>query len=288
MTGRPRAASTSGRQRDGRSIVIAAASTIVVFGLLGWVIVSSPNWPEVRDQFFDPRLFWESLGDVLVGDPDIPGQVIPPFWKNIVIALIAEGFILVVALGLAIARGAPGPAFAPLRILATAYVDLFRAVPGIVIIFALGFGVPALGLPGVPNDPTFWAIVTLTLLYSAYVSEVYRAGLESIHPSQEAAARSLGLSRIQALRYVLVPQAVRRVVPPLLNDFIGLTKDTVLVSFIGVVEIFRTAQIKNAATFNFTPYVAVAVVFIIVTIPMARLVDRLAARDKARAQAGVR
>jgi polar amino acid transport system permease protein len=134
----------------------------------------------------------------------------------------------------------------------------------------------------------FWAIVTLTLLYSAYVAEVYRAGLESIHPSQEAAARSLGLSRIQSLRHVLVPQAVRRVIPPLLNDFIGLTKDTVLISFIGVIEAFKTAQIKSAAAFNFTPYVAVAVLFVVLTIPMTRAVDRLAARDRSRAQAGAR
>jgi len=277
MTGRKSANSSSGRQRDGRSIVIATVSTVVVFGLLGWIIVSAPNWPQVSAQFFDPELFGASLEDL-----------IPAFWKNVQIALIAEVLILVAALGLAIARGAPGPALLPVRFLATAYVDLFRAVPGIVVIFAFGLGIPALDLPGVPNDPTFWAVVTLTLLYSAYVCEVYRSGLESIHPSQEAAARSLGLSHLQTLRYVLVPQGVRRVIPPLLNDFIGLTKDTVLVSFIGVVEIFRTAQIKSYATFNFTPYVALAVVFIIVTIPMARFVDRLAARDRARSQTGVR
>ena len=139
-----------------------------------------------------------------------------------------------------------------------------------------------------PVDQFFWAIVTLTLVYSAYVSEVYRAGIESVHPSQEAAARSLGLSRAQALRFVILPQAVRRVVPPLLNDFIGLQKDTVLVSFIGVVEIFRTAQIINAATFNFTPYVAVALVFVVVTIPLARFTDWLVARDRRRAAAGAR
>jgi polar amino acid transport system permease protein len=158
-------------------------------------------------------------------------------------------------------------------------VDVFRAIPGVLVIFALGFGAPALRLPGLPNDPFFWAVVTLTLLYSAYVSEVYRAGIESVHPSQEAAARSLGLSRWQALRYVVLPQAIRRVIPPLLNDFIGLQKDTVLVSFIGVVEVFRTAQIKQAASFNFTPYVAVAVIFLLVTIPLARFTDWLLARQ---------
>ena len=136
-----------------------------------------------------------------------------------------------------------------------------------------------LRLPGLPIEPFFWAVVTLTLLYSAYVSEVYRAGIESVHPSQDAAARSLGLSRGQSMRYVVLPQAVRRVIPPLLNDFIGLQKDTVLVSFIGVVEVFRTAQIKQAASFNFTPYVAVAVIFLLVTIPLARFTDWLLARQ---------
>jgi polar amino acid transport system permease protein len=165
---------------------------------------------------------------------------------------------------------------------------VFRAVPGILVIYLLGFGVASLGLPGVPNEPFFWAVVTLTLVYSAYVSEVYRAGIDSVHPSQDAAARSLGLSRAQALRHVIIPQAVRRVGPPLLNDFIGLQKDTVLVSYIGVVEIFRTAQIKQAALFNFTPYVAVALVFIVVTVPLARLTDRLIARDRKAQAAGVR
>jgi polar amino acid transport system permease protein len=187
---------------------------------------------------------------------------------------------------IAILRGLPGPVFFPVRAIGTAYVDVFRAVPGIVIIFILGFGVPGLGIPGVPNDRFFWGIIALTVIYSAYVSEVYRAGIESVHPSQEAAARSLGLSRAQSMRHVILPQALRRVVPPLLNDFIGLQKDTVLISFIGVVEIFRTAGIKQAATFNFTPYIGVALVFIVVTIPLTRVVDWLVARDRRRVAQG--
>jgi polar amino acid transport system permease protein len=158
----------------------------------------------------------------------------------------------------------------------------------VLVIYMLGFGIPGLGMAGVPVEPFLWAVVALTLLYSAYVSEVYRAGIESIHPSQEAAARSLGLTRFQALRFVVLPQAVRRVIPPLLNDFIGLQKDTVLVSFIGVVDLFRTAQIKQAATFNFTPYLAVALVFIVVTFPLARIVDWLVARDRTRPAASSR
>ena len=266
---------SGGRQSDGRrSSWIAFASTLVVFGLLGTIIVNSPGWPEIQRSFLDAERFGDAWGDV-----------VPAFLKNVQLALIAEGLVLVLALVLAVLRSLPGPAFFPFRVLATIYVDVFRAVPGVLIIFALGFGAPALRLPGLPNEPFFWAIVTLTLLYSAYVSEVYRAGIESVHPSQDAAARSLGLSRWQSLRYVVLPQAIRRVIPPLLNDFIGLQKDTVLVSFIGVVEIFRTAQIKQAASFNFTPYFAVAVVFLLVTIPLARFTDWLLARQARRGEA---
>jgi polar amino acid transport system permease protein len=172
--------------------------------------------------------------------------------------------------------------------MATVYTDVFRAVPGIVWIFLLGFGMPSLRIEGVPKDPFFWALVSLTLIYTAYVAEVYRAGIDSVHPSQDAAARSLGLSRFQSLRHVVLPQAVRRVIPPLLNDFIGLQKDSVLVSFIGVIEIFRTANIKQAASFNFSYYVGVALVFLVVTIPMTRLVDWLIARERRARAAGGR
>ena len=161
---------------------------------------------------------------------------------NIQLFLIAEVLVLAFGLVLAVMRSLPGPVFFPVRVMATAYVDVFRALPGILVIYVLGFGIPGLGLVDPGPTSASSAIVALTLVYSAYVSEVYRAGIESVHPSQDAAARSLGLSRFQALRHVIVPQAVRRVIPPLLNDFIGLQKDTVLVSFIGVVEIFRTPR----------------------------------------------
>jgi polar amino acid transport system permease protein len=155
-------------------------------------------------------------------------------------------------------------------------------VPTILVIYLLGFGVPALQISGLPNDPLFWGVVALILVYSAYVSEVYRAGIESVHPSQEAAARSLGLSRGKALRFVVLPQAVRRVVPPLLNDFIGLQKDTALVALLGPVEAFRQSQIEVASTFNYTPYVVTAIIFILLTIPLARFTDWLVARDRRR------
>jgi polar amino acid transport system permease protein len=259
-----------------RSTLIALASTIVVLGGLTLLITSSPSWPDVQHSFFDGAVFAYSLP-----------KVIEAFGANIVLFVIAEILTLVLGLVLAILRGLPGPVFFPLRLLATIYVDFFRAVPGLLIIALLGFGVPALNLPGVPGDEFFWAIIALTLVYSAYVSEVYRAGIESVHWSQEAAARSLGLTRLQSLRFVVVPQAVRRVIPPLLNDFIGLQKDTVLVSTLGVVEIFRESSIIKAAKFNFTPYIAVALVFVVITIPLARLTDWLIARDRA-GQAGNR
>ena len=254
-----------------RATLIALASTILVFGALAIVITNAPNWPEVRDAFFNAEVFERSWPSVLKA-----------FGTNVALFLIAELLILVLALVLAVLRGLPGPVFFPVRLLATAYVDLFRAVPGILVIYLLGFGIPGLGIAGIPNDVFFWGVVALTLVYSAYVSEVYRAGIESIHWSQEAAARSLGLSRLQALRYVIVPQAVRRVIPPLLNDFIGLQKDTVLVSVIGVVEIFRQGQILKSATFNFTPFMAIALIYVLMTIPLARFTDWLVGRDRAR------
>jgi polar amino acid transport system permease protein len=215
--------------REGlRAALLAALSTVVVFGVLWFVVVNAPGWPAVQKKFLNGQVFADSW-------PLIVGA----FWVNVQLFLTAEVLILALGLVLAVLRSLRGPVFFPVRLLATIYVDLFRALPGVLVIFILGFGIPGLGIAGVPVDPFLWAVVALTLLYSAYVSEVYRAGIESVHPSQEAAARSLGLSGWQALRYVVLPQAIRRVIPPLLNDFIGLQKDTVLVSFVGVVEIFR-------------------------------------------------
>ncbi len=268
------------RGREGgalRSTGIALASTVVVFAALAVVIVNAPGWAEVQHKFLNGAVFAKSW-------PAIAGS----FWVNVQLFVIAEVLILAFGLLLAILRSLPGPVFFPARLIATIYTDVFRALPGVLVIYILGFGMPGLGIEAIPRDPFFWAVVSLTLIYSAYVSEVYRAGIESIHPSQEAAARSLGLSRVQSLRYVIVPQAIRRVIPPLLNDFIGLQKDTVLVSYVGVVEIFRQSYIKQAGNFNFTPYIATALVFLIVTIPLARLTDVLVARDRRRAAASAR
>src|SRR3954447_1559074 len=260
-----------------RSSLIALVSTAVVLAILALVITNAPNWPEVQRAFFDGDIFARSLP-----------KAIEAFGSNVALFLIAEALILPFGLLLAILRGLPGPVFFPVRLLATLYVDFFRAVPSLVFIYTFGFGIPALDLAGVPNDPFFYGVVALVFVYAAYVSEVYRAGIESVHWSQEAAAGSLGLSRTQSLRYVVVPQAVRGVIPPLLNDFIGLQKDTVLVSVLGVVEIFREAQIVKSATFNFTPFMSVALIFIVVTIPLARFTDWLVARDRAGQLAGAR
>jgi polar amino acid transport system permease protein len=257
------------------SVWIALASTLVLTGLLALVVVTSPGWSAVKKAFFDREIFFDSL-------PEIAHA----FLLNIQIFLIAEVFILVFALFIAILRGLPGPVFFPIRLLAVIYTDLFRGIPTILVIYILGFGAPALQLTGVPVSPLFWGIVALVLVYSAYVAEVYRAGIESVHTSQEAAARSLGLSRVKTLQFVIVPQAVRRVIPPLLNDFIGLTKDTALVALIGPIEAFRQSQIDVAATFNYTPYVCTALLFILLTIPLARLTDWLIARERNRQLAG--
>jgi polar amino acid transport system permease protein len=175
--------------------------------------------------------------------------------------------------------------FFPMRALGIAYADFFRGVPTILVIALLGFGAPALQLSWVPLSTTFWGIVALVLVYTAYVSEVYRAGIESVHRSQDAAARSLGLTHWQSLSRVVLPQAVRRVIPPLLNDFIGLQKDTALVGFLGSVEAFKQSQIDAAATFNYTPFVAAAVLFVALTIPLARFTDWLVLRDRRRRDA---
>ena len=258
----------------GRSILIALASTVVFAAVVVLVVSNAPGWPEVRRQFFNGEFFRESL------------EVIPEaFLLNVRIFLIAEALILVFALLIAILRSLPGAVFFPLRGLAIAYADLFRGIPTILVIYILGFGAPALSISGVPRDPVVWGIVALVLVYSAYVAEVYRAGIESIHSSQSAAARSLGLSHGQSLRFVVIPQAVRRVIPPLLNDFIGLQKDTALVSLIGVAESARQAQSYTAITFNFTAYTVAAILFIALTIPLARFTDWLVERDRRRMRA---
>ena len=260
---------------ESRAVAIAVLSTIVFIGAIVVVVTQSPGWEEFKAYFLNGTYYRDSFHEIATA-----------FVVNIRIFMVVEAVVLVTALLLAILRSLPGPVFFPIRALTVVYVDFFRGVPTILVILMLGQGIPALQLSWLPTDQIFWASVALVLVYTAYVSEVYRAGIESVHPSQEAAARSLGLTRAQALRHVVVPQAVRRVIPPLLNDFIGLQKDTALVSVLGIVEVLRQTQIDQAATFNGTYYLVAATLFVAITIPLARFTDWLVARDRRRQQAG--
>ena len=252
--------------------LIAIISSIFVIGTLIAIVVSSPGWEVVKKTFFDIDYGREVLPTVIVG-----------LWINLQLTFIGGACIGVIALGLALMRTTKSPALTPFRFLATAYVDIFRGAPLILIILLVGFGVPALRLTGISSNVIFLGTVAVVLTYSAYVAEVIRSGILSIHPSQRAAARSLGLTSGQTMRYVVLPQAIRRVVPPLLNDFVSLLKDTGLVSILGVTDAVRAAQINSSRTFNYTPYVVAAILFLLITIPMTRYTDR-AIRQRTNAQ----
>lgn len=264
----------SGHREEGaRGALIAAISTVVVIGLIVWVVLTSEAWPDVQEQFFNWEHFKASFPDVLGG-----------FWLNIQMFAVAEVLILVFALILAMIRALRGPAFFPLRALVIGYIDLIRGIPIILLILLLGFGVPALQLRGVPNNPLFWGVAALVISYAAYTAEVYRAGIDSVHESQRMAGRSLGLTQVQSLRHVTVPQAIRNVIPALLNGFVSLQKDVALVFVLGVREAVREAQIYNARTFNYTAYVAAAVLFLVASVPVARFADWYTERDRRRRQ----
>jgi polar amino acid transport system permease protein len=252
--------------------LIAAISSIFVIGSLIAIVLFSPGWEVVKKTFFDIDYGREVLPTVIAG-----------LWINLQLTIIGGVCIGVIALGLALMRTTKSPALTPFRFLATAYVDIFRGAPLILIILLVGFGVPALRLTGISSNVIFLGTVAVVLTYSAYVAEVIRSGILSIHPSQRAAARSLGLTSGQTMRYVVLPQAIRRVVPPLLNDFVSLLKDTGLVSILGVTDAVRAAQINSSRTFNYTPYVVAAILFLLITIPMTRYTDR-AIRQRTNAQ----
>jgi polar amino acid transport system permease protein len=256
------------RRQATRSAVVAVVSTVVVVVGLGVGIASTPGWPRVRETFFDPARAWQALPAVATG-----------LWLNIRVMLICGVLIAIFGLALAVLRTLRGPVFFPLRAFAAGYTDLFRGLPLLLVIFLLGFGVPALNLRGLPDSALFWGGAALVLTYTAYVAEVFRSGIESIHPSQRAAARSLGLTYAQSLRFVVLPQAVRRVLPPLLNDLVSLQKDSGLIAVLGVIDAIRSAQIETAIDFNFTPYVVAGVLFVALTIPLTRMTDWVARRQ---------
>jgi len=230
---------------------------------------------EVLQKFFSPHSFRVALPDVWTG-----------FQLNLKLMVVAEILVLIFALGIAVVRGLPGRGAAPFRALAIVYTDVFRGTPLILVAFLVGFGLPGLNIRVISTQSNFvYGVVALTLVYTAYVTEVYRAGIESVHTSQRMAARSLGLSYWQAMRFVVIPQAVRRVIPPLLNDFVGLQKDTALVTVIGVAEAAQQAQQFSQNNYNFTSYVVAAVFFILLTIPLARFTDHLIATRERRERA---
>ena len=264
----------SRRRRARRDVLIGLGSLAAFVLVVGLVVSQLPGWHVVQDTFFNVDEFVSSFP-----------QLISAFWLNIRIFIVAEVFILIVGIVVALARTLQAPIWLPIRVVATIYTDVFRGVPTILVILLLGFGIPALDLQGVPNSEVLWGTVALVLSYGAYVAEVFRAGLASVHPSQRMASRSLGLSSWQTNRHILLPQAVRNVVPPLLNDFISLQKDTALVSILGPIEILRRAQIDTSMSFNYTPYVAAAVIFIALTIPMTRFADWLQARTQKQRRA---
>jgi polar amino acid transport system permease protein len=271
LSDRRAARAAAKRRRDRRGQLIAATSSVVVLGGLAALAFTSPGWSSVRETFFSSSAFGDAFPDVLSG-----------FWLDVKMFVVIELAVLLVGLVIALVRTSRSPAWFPLRLLAAIWVDLFRGIPTILLIYLVGFGIPALQLQGLPTDPVLLGGIALTLSYSGYVAEVYRAGIASIHRGQRDAALSIGLTEQQALRFVILPQAIRRVGPPLLNDFISLQKDVALVSVLGVIEAYRQASIISASTFNYTPLLAAAVLYLCVTVPLARLVDRYGAGWRAR------
>ena len=264
------------RAHRARSVAVAAAVTVVVLSVMVVAVAGSPGWPRVHELFFNGFHARQSFAAIARG-----------FWINVQLFLVCEPLILVLALAVALARNARSPWLVPARLLAVVYTDLFRGIPSILLVILFAFGMPALQLQGVPDSALLWSGVALVVSYGAYVAEVFRAGIDSIHPSQVNSAAALGLSRPQTMRFVVVPQAVRRVVPPLLNDFVSLQKDTALVSSAGVFDAVFAAKDYGNYHFNYTPLVVVGGFFVVMTVPLARFTDWLQRRWMERERAGV-
>ncbi len=250
---------------------IGATSIAVVFGALAWIVTSADQWPRIKAQFF-------SLEAMVAAFP----RVLQGFWVNIQVWLTVLACILAWALVLAVVRSLRAPWCAPFRLMVVIYIDIFRGVPVLLLVLLFGFGIPALNLPGLPNSGLFWGGVAMVLSYAAYVAEIYRSGIDAVHEGQRAAAKSLGLSEWQTLRHAILPQALRNVVPALMNIVVALQKDVALLSVIGVRDAVREAQIYTASTFNYSSLIVAAGLFLLATIPMARLADYLTRRDRMR------
>jgi polar amino acid transport system permease protein len=271
MTDRPTRRERYERARRRRSAVVATVSTVVVVGALIVIVPLTPGWERVRQAFFDGEVFRETF----------PG-LLEAFWLDVQILLWSTPFILIVSLLIALARNTRSPALFPLRAFAVIYTDVLRGIPVILLVFLIGFGVPALGLSRTWSNPLIWGSVTLVLSYSAYTAEIIRAGIDAVPENQRAGARSLGMTSSQTMRTIVLPQAFRKIVPPMMNTFVSLQKDVALVSLIGPVEILRQAGIDKATYANFTPYVAASLIFLALTIPFTRLADWALARQRAR------
>jgi polar amino acid transport system permease protein len=262
------------RRQSTRSVLVALASTVVFVGVAGFALVSSPGWAAVRESFFNLDIAIASFPAILAG-----------LWVNIQVLIVAAIAVAIFGTLLAVIRSLRGPVFFPLRALATVYTDIFRGIPLLIVLYLVGFGIPALDI--FPRFPVvFWGTIAIVLTYSAYVGEVLRAGMEAVHPSQRIAARSLGLSHSKTLRLVVIPQGVRKVVPPLMNDFVSMQKDVGLISVLGAVDAVRAAQIEVAQTYNFTPYIVAGLLFVALSLPMIRLTDAVSARLARREQMG--
>ncbi len=263
------------RKRTIRRASVGALSTLLVFAVLTWVVINAPGWPRVQATFFNASHAKDSLPFIWEA-----------FWLNIRLFMVTELLVLPLALLIAVVRVVPSPAMLPFKMLAAAYTDVFRGTPTLLVVLLIGFGLPALRLAGIPTSLFWLGVIALTLSYSAYVAEVLRAGILSVHPTQWASGRALGMSYGQTLRKVILPQAVRRVMPPLINDFVSLQKDTALLSTIGLVEALRAASVYQAETFNFTSLAVAALFFIALTVPIARVTDWMSLRAMRRQVGG--
>jgi polar amino acid transport system permease protein len=263
------------RRQTGRSVVIAVVSTLVFAGVLWLTVIRTPGFERVQQTFFDPDVAIAAFPRVIEG-----------LWLNLRVLFFAAIGVLVLSVLIASVRTLRGPVFWPVRALAAAYTDVFRGLPLIIVLYLVGYGIPGLQFSETRVPSEVWGTIALILTYSAYVSEVFRAGLESVNPSQRLAARSLGLSHGKTIRIVILPQAVRNVTPALMNDFVAMQKDVGLISVLGAVDAVRAAQIEVASAFDFTPYVVAGVLFVLLALPLIRITDHLSARMRAREQVG--
>jgi polar amino acid transport system permease protein len=258
------------RRRARRGAAIAALSSLLILGGLAALVLTSSGWPEVRETFFSWSEFKNAFPEVLEG-----------FWLDVKVFMGVEAAVLVIALALALVKISSSAGLFPLRLLSIVFVDISRGIPTVLMVYLIGFGIPALQIVKPAPDPAILGAIALTISYSGYVAEVYRAGIRSVHRGQHDAALAVGLTHSQAMRLVILPQGIRRVAPPLLNDFISLQKDAALISIIGPIEAFRAAQILQGENFNFTPLIAAALLYLAVTVPLARVVDRMGGSEGA-------